>query len=72
MATFSINASSLRRSPAAPAAPVSAPEAEEAPSAAALCRTSSGGTAKTMSVDGGGENADASGASTATTSESGR
>ena len=72
MASFSINASSLRRSPAAPAAPVPTPEAEEARSAAALRRTFSGSAAKTMSVDGGGEGDDASGAATASTSESGR
>ncbi len=72
VATFSINASSLRSSPVAPAAPVSAQKYEETPSAAALRRASSNGTANTMSIDGGGECDDVSSATTASTGESGR
>ena len=73
MATFSINASSLRKSPVAPPppAPVSAPVFEEAPSSAALRRTSSSGTANSMSIDGGIGGDEASSAATAT-AESGR
>ena len=71
-ASFSINASSLRRAPVAPSAPVSASEPDSAPAVAGLDRTSSIGTAKTMSVDGGNDPEHASDHATASTADSNR
>lgn len=73
MASFSINASSLRRQPLAPAAPASAhPQPEEAAApTGSLYRTSSNGTAKTMSIDGA-DSDDVSSAATTSTADSGR
>ena len=71
-ASFSINASSLRRAPVAPSAPVSAMEPDSAPAVAGLYRTSSNGTAKTMSVDGGKDPDHVSDPATASTADSNR